>query len=197
MAGLTDEQQTKLDALMAELERLPTPEAIAEAGRLRCPLPLDDRGRARMRMAIAGAIAAEKLLAYINALDYVDEHRNEIGREIFGLQREGELLRAQRSLDAAMPLVKAGYLAGRQEVDFHFFAVCAGRIERFLPIAAKAASLCRSTSVLRGRSRWRTARSPAHGTSCRQSAALPRSRAPLQAKRDRSTLLAVSGRRLG
>lgn len=139
MENLTADQRTRLDALMAALDRLPTSDAIEASGRLRCPLPLDHTGKNRMRLAIAGAIAAEKLLAYITALDDVDEHRDGIGREIVGLQRAGEFLHARRSLDAAMPLVQASHLAGRQEVDFHFFAVCVGRIERFLPIAAKAA----------------------------------------------------------
>jgi hypothetical protein len=44
-----------------------------------------------------------------------------------------------RSLDAAVPRVEAFYLSRQQEVMFHFFAVCVGRIERFLEVASKAA----------------------------------------------------------
>ncbi len=139
MENMTDEQRSRLDALTAELETLPTPELILESGRLRCPMPLDNTGKVRMRLAIAGGIAAQKLLSYIEALEDVDDHRGKIGQEIFRLRREGEILRTRRSLDAAMPLVLASHHAGRQEVDFHFFAVCVGRIERFLPRAAKAA----------------------------------------------------------
>lgn len=139
MENLTPEQQAKLDVLMVELEKLPTPEIIAESGRLRLPKPLDDAGKKRMRLAWSGGIAAQKLMAYIEALGDVDEHRGVIGRRIFELHAEGERLRTLQSLDAAGPLVLASHLSGRQEVDYHFFAVCAGRIERFLPIAAKAA----------------------------------------------------------
>lgn len=139
MENLTTAQRAKLKALMEELEKLPTPEVIAESGRLRVPRPLDDAGKKRMRLAIGGGIAAQKLLAYIYALDDVDGHRGLIGRRIAELLQEGDRLRKMESLDAAEPLVSASYLAGRQEVDYHFFAVCVGRIERLLPIAAKAA----------------------------------------------------------
>ncbi len=139
MENLTPEQRWKIDALMAELETLPTPEAITESGKLRCPIPRGDTGNARMRLAIAGGIAAQRLLSYIEALEDVDDHRGKIGQEIFRLRREGEDLQARGSLDAANPLMLATHYAGRQEVDYHFFAICVGRIERFLPKAAKAA----------------------------------------------------------
>lgn len=139
MDSLTFEQGAKLDALLAELASLPTPELNADSGRLRCGLPLDDVGKKRMRLALSGAFAAEKILAYLQALEEVDNHRGMIGRRIFELHREGKRLRALESLDAVEPLVMASHLSGWQEVDFHFFAVCVGRIERFLPIAARAA----------------------------------------------------------
>ncbi len=139
MDGLTSDQGSKLDALIAELEQLPTPELLIEAGRLRLPLPLDDAGRKRFRLAFSGGVAAQKLLSYIETLEEVDDHRGAIGQRISHLQREGNRLRAMQSLDAARLLLMANHLAGRQEVDFHFFAVCVGRIERLLPIAAKAA----------------------------------------------------------
>ncbi len=49
MEKLTEEQQARLAALMAELETHATPELITESGRLRCPLSLDDTGKQRMR----------------------------------------------------------------------------------------------------------------------------------------------------
>lgn len=139
MRSLTPDQRPRLDALMAGLETLPTPELIAESGRLRCEMPLDEVGKRRMRLALSGAFAAEKIMAYIQALDDVDDHRGKIGRQVFERRREGERLRALQSLEAANHLVMAAHLAGRQEVDFHFFAVCVGRLERFLPLAARAA----------------------------------------------------------
>jgi len=50
MRCLTPDQQARLDALMAGLETLPTPELIAESGRLRCEMPLDEVGKRRMRL---------------------------------------------------------------------------------------------------------------------------------------------------
>lgn len=138
MRSLTPDQQARLDALMAGLETLPTPVLLAESGRLRCEMPLNEVGKRRMRLALSGAFAAEKIMAYIQALDDVDDHRGKIGRQVFERPREGERLRALESLEAANHLVRAAHLAGRQEVDFHFFAVCVGRLERFLPLAAKA-----------------------------------------------------------
>jgi hypothetical protein len=139
MTNLTDDQQSQLDAVMAELETFPTPELIVESGRLRTSLPLDDAGKRLMRQAYAGGIAAQKLLAYIETLREVDERRGQIGRQVHQKLRDAKVWRAMRSLDAALPEVEASYLAGQQEVMFHFFAVCVGRIERFLEIAAKAA----------------------------------------------------------
>ena len=138
MDTLATEQRRRLDALMAELEKLPTPELIPESARLRCPMPLDEAGKKRMRPAFGGGIAAQKLLSYIEALEEVDDHRGAIGRRIFELHWEGSRLKARQSLDAAAPLVMASHLAGRQEVYFHLFAVCVARIERLLPIAARA-----------------------------------------------------------
>lgn len=136
---MTPEQKVKLDELMAELDGLPTPELIAEAGRLRCSLPLNAEGKKRMHLAIGGAIAAEKLLVYIEELRDVDARRGAIGRRIYELQQEETYFRVQESLEAAKPAVLAAHLSGRQEVTFHFFAVCVGWIERLLPIAARAA----------------------------------------------------------
>ncbi len=64
MANLTDEQHAKLNALIVELETLPTPELIAESGRLRCSSPLNEAGKQRLRLAIGGGAAAQKIMAY-------------------------------------------------------------------------------------------------------------------------------------
>lgn len=136
---MTLEQRIKLDALLAELNMLPTPELIREAGQIRIPAPLDDAGRKRIYLTLGGAIAAQKLLAYITALRSVDEQRDKIGREVHRLRRKSDHLRSEQSLDAAEPMVLAAQLSGEQEVMFHLFAVCVGRIERLLPIAARAA----------------------------------------------------------
>lgn len=139
MDSLTPEQVSRLEALLAELRQLPTPELLIEAGRLRLPMPLDEVGRKRFRQIFAGGVAAQKLLAYIGALEEVDDHRGAIGKRIFDLQQVGNRLIEQESAEAAKYLVEATYLAGRQEVDYHFFAVCVGRIERLLLLVARTA----------------------------------------------------------
>ncbi len=139
MENLTPEQRAKLDALVARLNKLPTPGLIVEASRLRLPTPLDEVGKRRFRLAFSGGVAAQKLLSYIEALEEVDDHRDAIGRQIFQLRNEGQLMMPMESIEAAESFVLAAHLAGWQKVDFHFLAVCVGRIERLLPIAARAA----------------------------------------------------------
>lgn len=136
---MTEEQQARLEGVIAALETLPTPEVIIESQKLRCSLPLTDKTRRRLRMAYAGGISAQRLLSYIEALDDVDEHRQEISRNITQLLRDRDVLLAAEDSDAAYPMTLSAHLAGRMEVDNHFFAVCVGRIERFLPKAARAA----------------------------------------------------------
>jgi uncharacterized protein (UPF0335 family) len=135
--NLTLEQETKLNALITELDSLSTPHLIVEAGRLCIPMPLNERGKRRFRQVYSGGVAAQKLMSYIEALAQVDEHRQVIGEQIHGLHREAKRLLDAESLQGVMPLVRAVHLAGRQEVDHHFFAVCVGKIERLLPMAAR------------------------------------------------------------
>lgn len=139
MGTLTDKQQHELNALLEELDTLPTPELIVEAARLRLPVPMDEKSKKLMRQAYAGGIAAQKLLAYIEELRDVEDRRLKFGVQIHHKLKDATVWRAMRSLDAAQPLIEASQLAGRQEVMFHFFSVTVGRIERFLGIAAKAA----------------------------------------------------------
>lgn len=92
-----------------------------------------------MRLAFSGGVSAEKVLSYLASLRAVNEWRGTLGREINGLLQDAERLRLTDRLASRELSVMATHLSGRQEVTFHFFAVCVGRIERFLPIAAKAA----------------------------------------------------------
>lgn len=138
MQDLTVEQQGQLAAVLAELNTLPTPELIAEAGRLRCPLPLDDAGRARMRLALGGAYATGKVMSYIETLRAVDGQRDAIGRGIYQLRHVVQAIKDTDPIKAAESTVLAIHLSGRQEVMFHFFAVCAAQIARLLPVATKA-----------------------------------------------------------
>lgn len=139
MGTLTDKQHTRLDALVDKIEGLPTPEAIVQAGDLRCARPLDDAGRKRMLLALSGGVAAEKIIPYLEAVRDIDYQRDKVGREIHRLGEETERLRAVRSLDAAHRIVNASHLSGKQEVAFHFFAIAVGRLERLLLVAATAA----------------------------------------------------------
>ncbi len=69
----------------------------------------------------------------------MNEWRGKLGLEIHELRQEAERLRAFDPFASIEPSLRATMLAGQQEVTFHFFVVCVGRIERFLPIAARAA----------------------------------------------------------
>jgi hypothetical protein len=123
---------------LVKLASLPTPELIVQAGDLSCPRPMDDRGNKRMRQSMSGAIAAQKILAYLEAVRDVENFRQQVSQEISRLKQEERRLTALRSVEAANLMAMASHLAGRQEVAFHFFAVAVGRIERLLPFAAKA-----------------------------------------------------------
>lgn len=139
MENLPPEQQTRLEALMAELETLPTPELIAESGRLRLPLPLNEVGKKRMRLAWSGAFSYGKVESYLDALRAVDHQRDRIGRQTFGRRQQARALKENglpgfRELES-----QAIRLSGDQEVTFHFFAICVVQIARLLPMVAKAA----------------------------------------------------------
>ena len=121
--GLTPEQETKLQALLAALEQLPTPELILESARLRTPLiegNVDEAAKKRMRFAIEGGFAAQKVLAYIAVLRSIDEQRIANNRDIRVLDQQAALLRRTNPLAAVEPSLLAVHKAGEQEVYLHF-----------------------------------------------------------------------------
>lgn len=137
--SLSPGEHQRLEELLAALTNLPTPEVIVEAGRIRCPLPLNDASRSRFRQVISGGIAAQKILAYIEMLRFVNLQRLAVGKANHETQQRAAELMTAEDLAAAGFLVQADRLAGIQEVTWHFFAICVGRIERYLPLVTRPA----------------------------------------------------------
>ncbi|HSH58677.1 MAG TPA: hypothetical protein VK988_03350, partial [Acidimicrobiales bacterium] len=64
-------------------EKLPTPDLIAESVRIQGVDWTTDEGKARYRTAMAGGIAAEKIMSYLLALRDFEQFRNTLGRAIY------------------------------------------------------------------------------------------------------------------
>ena len=122
--NLTGEQQAKLDALMAELETLPTPELIVEATRLQGVNLATEEGRARHRTSMAGQIAAEKMLSYLAMLRHFESLRNELRRKIQEHKTHPFPTRTEEIEEYALANLIAIKDAGLQEVACHFFCNC-------------------------------------------------------------------------
>jgi hypothetical protein len=134
---LTDDQRDRFTAVIAKLEKLDVPELLAESARLRMPKPMTEELKPRFRSNFAGAIAAQKVLAYISELDDANKRRVELGKEIMRLNAEASALENTDPEQATALRVTAGRLAGMQEVAIHRFASAIERIAVLLPIAAK------------------------------------------------------------
>lgn len=139
MDNIIAQQRTQIEALLAELDTLPTPELIVEVGRLRCSSPLGESGKARMRLAYGGAFAIGKVAHYLEELRAIDSKRDAIGREIDRLQQRARELRDADLHTSIESQLSAIQQAGQQEVTFHFFVICVAQIDRLLPVAARAA----------------------------------------------------------
>jgi hypothetical protein len=139
MKPLIRKQNKKLDEVLKEVASLPAPEMIAESIRLRCPGLPNEPQKAQFRMAARGGYAAEKVLLYLDALRLVDKLRLNQGKQ--GNMRANRA-RKYDQIDAeqyAYHHLMAVEAAGRQEVTYHFFAICVAQINRLLPEAARAA----------------------------------------------------------
>jgi hypothetical protein len=134
---LTDEQKARFNGVMEKLEKLEVPELLAETARLRLPKPMTEELKPRYRSNFAGAIAAQKVLAYIQELDAANDRRIELGTEIMRLNKEANELESTDPDQAAAFRVTAGRLAGMQEVAIHRFANAIQRIRVFLRAAVK------------------------------------------------------------
>ena len=134
---LTDEQKARFNIVMEKLEKLEVPELLAESARLRLPKPMTPAQKPRYRSNFAGAIAAQKVLAYIDELDAANDRRIELDHEITRINEEANELESTNPEQAATYRVTTGRLAGMQEVAIHRFASAIERISVLLPAATK------------------------------------------------------------
>jgi hypothetical protein len=134
---LTDEQKARFQGVMENLEKLDVPELLAESARLRMPKPITEALKPRYRSNFAGAIAAQKVLAYIQELGAANDRRIELGAEITRINEEADNLDSTDPVQAAAYRVTTGRLAGMQEVAIHRFASAIERISVLLPAATK------------------------------------------------------------
>jgi hypothetical protein len=142
MDSLNTEQQERLIALITELETLPTAERIVQSAKVRCPLPVGEAEKKRMRAALAGAFAAEKVVYYLQCLRFANRERNRLNRQIANqIAIENEALTIRDAKAVATSRIERTALSGLLEVMLHTFAVYAWRIAVLLPIAARASSV--------------------------------------------------------
>jgi hypothetical protein len=134
---LTDAQTARFNGVIAKLEKLDVPELLAESARLRLPKPMSEELKSRYRSNFAGAIAAQKVLAYIDELNDADDRRVELGKEIIRINKEADELESTDPEKATSYRVTVGRLAGMQEVAIHRFASAIERISELLPAATK------------------------------------------------------------
>jgi hypothetical protein len=142
---LTEGQKTRFNDVIAKLERLDVPELLAESARLRLPKPMTPALKPRYRSNFAGAIAAQKVIAYVSELNAANDRRIELGQEIIRINKEADNLERAEPEKAPSYRVMIGRLAGMQEVAIHRFASAIERISVFLPAATKTSGYELST----------------------------------------------------
>jgi hypothetical protein len=130
-----------IESLIRELSTLRTPELIAESTRLTILSDPEEKQVIKMRAALAGAFAAEKIPYYLESLRIVNGHRTEIGQGILAYRQTAAALHGKQDPGAHEADLFAKSGAGLQEVAFHFFAICIQQIHRLLPIAARASGV--------------------------------------------------------
>ncbi len=89
---LTDEQKARFNRVMEKLKKLEVPELLAETARLRLPKPITPELKPRYRSNFSGAIAAQKVLAYINELHAANDRRIELYHEINRIKKDADEL---------------------------------------------------------------------------------------------------------
>lgn len=134
---LTDEQKQRFIAVMAQLEKLDVPELLLESARLRMPKPMTDDLKPRFRSNFAGAIAAQKVMAYVQELHDANMRRIELFHEINRIKGEADAIENTDPEQARLLRVTVGRFAGMQEVAIHRFASAIERISELLPAATK------------------------------------------------------------
>jgi hypothetical protein len=136
--GLTKEQRTQLKALLAEIDTMPTPEAIV-ACREAMGADLDtDEGVKLADQSMAGAWAAERIIPYLLELRELNARRLELGKTIYHHQRHPDPEHESEVVGKAQAEVFASHLSGSQEVIFNLICICVKHIRSFLKIAAES-----------------------------------------------------------
>ena len=118
-----------LTRLLDELAVLPVPKLMVESTRL---ILGNQPGNQRMRQAVRGAYAAQKVLYYLDGLRSIDGQRVHQSRAIKELLE----VKGQESFEAEL---NATARAGVQEVWGHLWITCVHSIGRLLPLAVKGA----------------------------------------------------------
>lgn len=136
---MTDKAKSQLDALLFELETLPVPELIVEAVRIRQLDWSTEEGKALYRTAMAGGIAAEKIMAYLLALRDFEQFRVELGRAIHEHKSQPLPTRKGDIRQYAWQNAIAVKNSGLQEVAIHFFCNCVMHLHKLLKKAAEGA----------------------------------------------------------
>lgn len=91
------------------------------------------------RTAMAGVIAAEKVMAYLETLRYREERRSNLGRALYEHRVRPMPTGLDQIGDYAMASAQAIYNSGLQEVAVHFICNCVMHVHKLLTKAAEGA----------------------------------------------------------
>lgn len=138
MDNLNKENQARIDALILHLETFPMPELIVTSGNLRRPKKFDEHAKKWVYQSLAGAHAIGKIASYMYMLRGVNDERQQIGFQAHALRERFQQLRETDLETAVSAQVEASFLAGLQEVTYHFFVSCVMAIDGLLPLVAKS-----------------------------------------------------------
>ncbi len=138
MDDLNEDEQLRLDALISHLESFPMQELIVTSGNLRRPKAFDEQSMKWIYQSLAGAHAIGKIASYMHMLREVNKQRHQIGYQTHMLLERAQQSREADPKSAVTADVEAIFLAGLQEVTFHFFVSCVMAIDGLLPLVAKS-----------------------------------------------------------
>lgn len=139
MNSLTKDQQAKLDAVLAELETLPTQELIVEAVRIRNLDWGTDEGKALYRTALASGIAGHKIMSYLLALRDFELFRTTLGEAIHASRSRPQPSRHEYLEEYVRDRLIAAENSGLQKVVVHFYCSCVMHLHKLLKKAAEGA----------------------------------------------------------
>jgi hypothetical protein len=135
---LTAEQQAQFAALLAEIDRHATSEAIVAAA---VALGRDMTDEQRVELgdrAMAGGWAFDRVMAYLGKLRELNEERVNIGKLIYDQLQHPEPTSEDEVPAKAQAIIMAAHNSGVQEVIFNLFCICVQHIRSFLKIVAES-----------------------------------------------------------